>query len=199
MERKSGILPFLLIALIAGGALFPHLVQRAQPGPQPVSSTSASQTSLIGGLEPGTEQATGALDLLADFLGLDVSDEALKRAALAAAKELTNPTSLSSLRDDVQFLEWFLALDITTKATGLEAALSTAREFARELAPTFRDTIRLTGQARTAKEFSDQRTGSLKALGGFIDAYLNQEALKIEHPENRDKLIALDFAGLDKE
>jgi hypothetical protein len=82
MYRNASVLPLMLVALLAGGALYPHLgdARSSTPSSQSAIPIATSQIGAVAGSEPGKEQATGAIDLLADFFGIDVSEDGLKRS-----------------------------------------------------------------------------------------------------------------------
>jgi hypothetical protein len=178
MDKKTGALPLLLVALLAGGALYPHLLENRSPAPAaaPGGSPTQAQTPPLAGLEAAKDRGTSALDLMAEFFGLDISDEGLKRAVRNAIGQLPQDDAISMVRK-------FFALDITKHARSLEVARAAANELA---------------------EWSDRRLSPpapavQDVISDFVDRYFNQDALKIEHPGNDEKLTALDFASLDKE
>jgi hypothetical protein len=118
MERPQGLVPLVLLGLLAGGALVPHL----GPGGSNESGAAASEKKSAAGLPApplGDEGAEPFVHLLAEFFGKEISEAALVRDAPSYVDALTSTDALAKF-DAARFLRCFFDLDLAATPAELK-------------------------------------------------------------------------------
>lgn len=229
MESSSitSVLPLTLVAILAGGALYPHVAEFAGgtspsaptsdsrapsrsggpsvaiPAPRP-SGTRHSQSVLpLAGFGSQDDDVTTAVDLLAEYYGLDITSDRLRDIVEDAATGLDGSQGTAEASPDrkalpsaIDVLEIFLGLDLHDH--GLNPSLADAKNAI----------ARLAGRAPAleAKSFRSDR----KTVRAFVKGYFDDEALhddanavtQLKGKSDRDidqrRLRAKDFALVDR-
>lgn len=160
MERSPGLLSLLIVGLLAGGALVPHLSPVAVNESR---SPSAANANRAADRRPPLHDDGAApfVKLLAEFFKVDVSEAALVRDAHDHVAGLMSVAATSAEQltqlDDAQFVRCFFDLDLAAAPAALEA---------------FR---RLLGPAGTCAHpllpASSDRMAIVKGVRAFVDAY----------------------------
>lgn len=192
MEGKRAVVPLALIAVVfsalfrassTGGA-----AAHAQTAASRPSETSTANDSGVGS-QPGDEPID-SIDVLGESLGADVSTEGLKKRAMRAVGWL-RPDSTSTPEEReaaVAYLRCLFDLPIRRTAPRLAEAKAAVNVLTNLFART--------PASAASRPFPSQ--SAVDEVERFLAAYFNQDALRLEHPEDEAKLLAGDFERLDK-
>lgn len=192
MEGKRAVVPLALIAVVFSalfrGSSTGCAAAHAQTAASSPSETSTANDSAVRS-QPGDEPLD-SLDVLGESLGADVSTEGLKRRATRAVEWL-RPDSTSPPEEReaaVAYLRCLFDLPIRRTAPRLAEAKAAVNVLTTPYPRT--------PASAASRPFSSQ--SAVDEVERFLAAYFNQDALKLEHPEDEAKLLAGDFERLDK-
>jgi len=178
-------LPIMLVGAIAAGALFPHLAPPPSNSTGPAGSPPARSASPIAGAEPDLEHTTTALDLLADYFGVDTTPKNLKKLLRKAAADLgrVDDQPLSDSLPPAALLRAFFCMD---DIRGLGARRLTYLDYIWAMSVE----SNVPPPPDCDKPNDGRPTLSDQELRRFVDDYVNEDA-------RRDEVIVSRAIGLD--
>jgi hypothetical protein len=132
MERPAGLIPFVFVSLLAGGALVPHLTSGASEGQtagRPDDRKSAADRGGAPLSDPGVEPL---IDRLAEFFRLDVGEADLIRDTPDQLSRLTSASPSGdglTKAESAQFVRCFFDLDLAVSPSELQTFHEVLRPF----------------------------------------------------------------------
>jgi hypothetical protein len=116
---RSFALPLALVGALAAGALAPHLTTSPSPTTLVAPSARAGGPVLsVAGAGQDRDHVTTALDLLAEYFGIDISPAALRREMRSVAKEVQRHADYSgpkrSPMQQARLLRAFFCMEVRT-------------------------------------------------------------------------------------
>jgi hypothetical protein len=131
MERPGGLIPLVLVGLLAGGALVPHLAPGSE-GPAPGHSDEKKAAAERAGgplSDPGIDPF---IDRLADFFRLEIGEADLIRETPHHLASLTSASSTDDSltpKEAAQFVRCFFDLDLAANPSELSAFRNVLQPF----------------------------------------------------------------------
>jgi hypothetical protein len=121
MERRNTWLPLTIVALLAGGALAPHLGPGSSPSPPGRTTDTSPRDAKAGAKAAGS---AGFVNELAQLLNVDIGEVALVRQARERADG-------SPRFDDAEMIRCFFDLDVDRDKEFDDAARDVTRQWPR--------------------------------------------------------------------
>jgi hypothetical protein len=187
VKKSRAVVPLAFLVLLGSwvrtplaGAARAAVQSDARPAPGAADPTDAAPQSAHDSGDAGD-----AIDLLGESFGLDLSTAALRQQVTAAVAVLRATDGRSAVEREHagDILRTFAALPIRDRA-GSPAWLAEGRSRIASL-------VGSSTPAATQQQAAD-------AVAAFLATYFNDDALRAAHPKDDDRLLAEDFARIDK-
>ena len=184
METRRAVIPLAFVAILST-ALFHAPFSGGEITEASPSRMSSSQRSSAGPVAlprvSDDEDSSEVLDVLADSYGIDTSSEGLERMARRSARVLQSTSQRRSQEE-------------RRRATGFLSDF-----FDCGSARPRQDWWRLATRSKGYSTLRTQGPGDDAAMvQRFMELYFDKDALRIEHPDPKSKLLAEDFSRINK-